>query len=60
MLINILVPQIPFAVGKGDEWKPFALNLALALVEGCSFDDLQRYWADLTSIFLSFMNDSTV
>lgn len=60
VLIALLVPQIPFAMGKGEEWKPFALSLALALVEGCSYEDLQPYWGDLTALFLSFSAHSTV
>jgi hypothetical protein len=37
MLVSVLVPQIPFAMGKGEDWKPFGVALALALTEGCEY-----------------------
>lgn len=32
MLINVLIPQISFAISKEFDWKMFGLNLALCLV----------------------------
>lgn len=32
MLINVLIPQISFALNKAFDWKMFGLNLALSLV----------------------------
>lgn len=58
LLVNILIPQISFAVSKGNDWKQFALDLALALVEGCTYDDLSAYWGDLMTLFSGFMHHS--
>lgn len=60
MLIGALLPQISFSINKEDHWKGFALSLALALVEGCIYDDLSAYWGDLMSLFSSFISHGQV